>query len=151
MSSSSLADYNPEYSDQNGIYVAAIGAEQQASVRHNYLSSYLSIAVPKLFERTDDVSLFSYELETQLDTPELQHEFEPAKHNLLRAVNFDQLTGAKRSLDLAHDMGGVANCLSEKFEHVDSIKRCSGRASLSIKRNNKCRRSNKCDQQIFQR
>lgn len=128
MPASLLANSHRQLAKENGIYVDA------QRVRPDSLSSYLTITVPKLFSRVSDLSLFSYELEQALDTPELLHEFDGAAHNVLRVCDFDSIGQRKNALDLSQDMGGASHFLAKYFSSVDSVFTCLGRANQAVTR-----------------
>lgn len=149
MNAKSLAANNPHLSllDDNG--TPPIYCDDERRVQGHQLSSYLNIAVPKLLARPIDKSLFSYELEQALDTPELKLEFGPAPHNVLRVCDFSSLPATNTALDLTQDFGATAQYISQHFDNVDAIKLDIGKAKFSAQRfphtSNICHISSKLD------
>ena len=129
MTDKTLIKLNEALVEKDGVYENPVEFR-----KFDPLCSYLNIAVPKLLNSGCDLTLFSIELETQLDTPELRLEFGASIHNSLRVCKFDQLRNNAYCLDLSQDFGGSAHHLSELFSHVDSVKLDVQRALYSKKR-----------------
>ena len=124
--SDQLKKLNPLLSNINGIYQNASTKVLRSSLDH-----YIHYAVDHLYETSNDLSLFSLELERLLQTNELRDAISPAPVNFLLSFRLDNV---KRVLDLTQDFGGVSHYLASHAEHVDSIKIDFGKATLSAKR-----------------
>ncbi len=133
MTQNVLANCNPTLVNIDGVYQSPC----IATSGHG-LSTYLTLTVPTLIseciEDNRDLGLFSYSLETQLDTPELKQAFAAAPHNILRACDFDALSSRNAALDLSQGFGGCALFLSSYFSNVDSINLSLPGAQLSRQR-----------------
>ena len=124
--SDSLKQLNPLLSNNNGIH-----QNTSTKIRSSGLSHYIHLAVDHLYDTVSDLSLFSIELEEQLQTFELREAISPAPYNFLLAFELNKL---ERVLDLSQDFGGVSHYLASHVKHVDSVKIDLGKATLSAKR-----------------
>jgi len=99
--------------------------------RESTVSNYLQIAVSDVFHTVKDKSLFSIEIERQLNTFDLRYHLSAKRFNFLQTLN---LEGINHSLDLSEDFGGVAHFLADKVGSVDALKVDSNKARLSLLR-----------------
>jgi len=87
--------------------------------------------VEHVFAAVDDISLFSLDLSTALQTSTLIKALSARPYNFLRSLN---LANIGTALDLTQDVGGVAHFLSANASSVDSIKLNPDVASMAQKR-----------------
>ena len=109
-----LLDANPNLVLKDSVY-----QNTETFFRDSTLDNRTQIAVQTVFESVHDKSLFSYEIEQQLQTDLLRSALSTQQHQYLRALDFNKVHTA---LDLTQDFGGVSHFLAGKVSSLDSVK-----------------------------
>ncbi|RBP48357.1 glycosyltransferase [Arenicella xantha] len=123
---SKLLELNSTLGLKSGIY-----QNTEALFRDSTLSNYLQIAISDMFDKVDDKSLFSLDIETQSNTDELRSALSLSQFRFLQAFDLNRVN---RVLDLSEDFGGVAHYIADNVGQVDSVKVDSDLARISARR-----------------
>ena len=121
-----ILELNPQLGLLNDIF-----QDTNNLFRESTVSNYLQIAVSDVFHAVKDKSLFSVEVERQLNTFDLRYHLSAKRFNFLQTLN---LEGINHCLDLSEDFGGVAHFLADKVGSVDALKIDSDKVRLSLLR-----------------
>jgi len=121
-----LLESNPAIGLKNGIY-----QDITERFRDSTLSEHLTSAVLEVFNKADDKSLFSLDIEALSTTRELKSALGLSQFRFLQSFDFSQVN---RVLDLSEDFGGVSSFISDQVGQVESLKIDPGLAQISANR-----------------
>jgi len=121
-----LLEANPSLELKDSVYQNVETFFRESELDHN-----LQVSIQEVFDKVDDKSLFSFAIESELQTDQLRQSLSTHQFRYLSALNFSSIDTA---LDLTQDFGGVSHYLADKVASLDSVKFDLNKSRFAVQR-----------------